>query len=40
MPPPKAKVVVCGGGVMGAAVAYYLGLAGWGEHTVLIEQEQ
>lgn len=40
VPPPKAKVVVCGGGVMGAAVAYYLGLSGWGEETVLIEQQQ
>lgn len=40
VPPTKAKVVVCGGGVMGAAVAYYLGLSGWGEDTVLIEQQQ
>lgn len=40
VPPPQAKVVICGGGVMGAAVAYYLGLSGWGEETVLIEQEK
>lgn len=40
VPPAKAKVVIGGGGVMGAAVAYYLGLSGWGEETVLIEQEQ
>lgn len=38
--PPKAKVVVCGGGVMGAAVAYHLAKKGWGEKTVLIEKEK
>lgn len=37
--PSKAKVVVCGGGVMGAAVAYHLAKRGWGQKTVLIEKE-
>lgn len=38
--PSKAKVVVCGGGVMGAAVAYHLAKRGWGQKTVLIEKEK
>lgn len=37
-PPKNARVVICGGGVMGASVAYYLAQAGWASHTVLIEQ--
>ncbi|CAG9761747.1 unnamed protein product [Ceutorhynchus assimilis] len=37
-PPNEAKVVVCGGGIMGASVAYHLGQLGWGPQTVLIEQ--
>lgn len=37
--PPKAKVVICGGGVMGAAVAYHLARRGWGDQTVVIEKE-
>ncbi|XP_021921510.1 pyruvate dehydrogenase phosphatase regulatory subunit, mitochondrial isoform X2 [Zootermopsis nevadensis] len=36
--PKEAKVVVCGGGVMGAAVAYHLAELGWGPQTVLIDQ--
>lgn len=36
--PASIKVVICGGGVMGAAVAYHLGELGWGNNTVLIEQ--
>lgn len=39
-PPKNARVVICGGGVMGASVAYHLALAGWGPHTVIIEQGQ
>lgn len=39
-PPRRARVVICGGGVMGAAVAYHLALAGWGEHTVIMEQSR
>lgn len=35
----KAKVVICGGGVMGTAVAYHLAMRGWGDQTVLIERE-
>uniref|UniRef100_A0A8D8PN36 Pyruvate dehydrogenase phosphatase regulatory subunit, mitochondrial n=1 Tax=Cacopsylla melanoneura TaxID=428564 RepID=A0A8D8PN36_9HEMI len=36
--PSSIKVVICGGGVMGAAVAYHLAEMGWGQNTVLIEQ--
>lgn len=39
-PPLHARVVVCGGGVMGASVAYNLAKLGWGTHTVLIEQNR
>ncbi|XP_066995066.1 pyruvate dehydrogenase phosphatase regulatory subunit, mitochondrial isoform X2 [Anabrus simplex] len=35
--PKNARVVICGGGVMGAAVAYHLAQLGWGPHTVLVE---
>lgn len=38
--PSKAKVVICGGGVMGAAVAYHLSKRGWGAETVVIEKEK
>lgn len=38
--PKKAKVVICGGGVMGSAVAYHLARRGWGDKTVLIEKEK
>lgn len=38
LPPKKAKVVICGGGVMGAAVAYHLAQLGWGPQTVVLEQ--
>ncbi|XP_049885226.1 pyruvate dehydrogenase phosphatase regulatory subunit, mitochondrial [Pectinophora gossypiella] len=37
--PSKSKVVICGGGVMGAAVAYHLAKRGWGDKTILIEKE-
>lgn len=37
--PKQARVVVCGGGIMGASVAYHLALMGWGKDTVLIEQD-
>ncbi|XP_030753768.1 pyruvate dehydrogenase phosphatase regulatory subunit, mitochondrial [Sitophilus oryzae] len=39
-PPSHARVVICGGGVMGASVAYHLAKLGWGPHTVLIEQNR
>lgn len=39
-PPDNAKVVICGGGVMGASVAYHLGKIGWGADTVLVEQSR
>ncbi|XP_076241185.1 pyruvate dehydrogenase phosphatase regulatory subunit, mitochondrial isoform X2 [Calliopsis andreniformis] len=35
--PKKAKVVICGGGVMGGAVAYHLSLMGLGPETVVVE---
>lgn len=38
--PKEARVVICGGGVMGGAVAYYLSLLGWGAETVLIESSR
>lgn len=37
--PGKARVVICGGGITGASVAYHLGLQGWGAETLLIEQD-
>ncbi|KAI5640957.1 FAD dependent oxidoreductase domain-containing protein [Phthorimaea operculella] len=37
--PSKAKVVICGGGVMGAAVAYHLAKRGWGDQTIIVEKE-
>lgn len=38
--PQKAKVVICGGGMMGAAVAYHLARRGWGDKTIVIEKEK
>ncbi|XP_006618712.1 pyruvate dehydrogenase phosphatase regulatory subunit, mitochondrial [Apis dorsata] len=35
--PKETKVVICGGGVMGGAVAYHLSLMGLGSQTVIIE---
>ena len=35
--PKEAKVVICGGGVMGGAVAYHLSLMGLGPQTVIVE---
>lgn len=35
--PKEARVVICGGGVMGGAVAYHLSLIGLGPETVLVE---
>ncbi|XP_066152391.1 pyruvate dehydrogenase phosphatase regulatory subunit, mitochondrial isoform X1 [Euwallacea fornicatus] len=39
-PPSQAKVVICGGGIMGASVAYHLAKLGWGPQTVLVEQNR
>ncbi len=36
--PPKAKVVICGGGAQGAAVAYKLAQRGLGPETVIIDK--
>lgn len=38
--PSKTKVVICGGGVMGAAVAYHLAERGWGDKTIVVEKEK
>lgn len=38
--PSKAKIVICGGGVMGAAVAYHLSKRGWGGDTIVVEKEK
>ena len=35
--PPSARVVVCGGGVIGTSVAYHIAEKGW-KDVVLIEQ--
>ncbi|XP_023346835.1 pyruvate dehydrogenase phosphatase regulatory subunit, mitochondrial, partial [Eurytemora carolleeae] len=36
--PAKAKVVICGGGAQGAAIAYKLAEYGWGDGVLLLEQ--
>lgn len=40
LPPKQARVVICGGGAMGASVAYHLAKRGWGADTLLIEQHK
>lgn len=37
--PKSCKVAICGGGVMGASVAYHLAQLGWGAQTIVIEQD-
>lgn len=37
--PKNCKVAICGGGVMGASVAYHLAQLGWGPQTIVIEQD-
>ncbi|XP_048507943.1 pyruvate dehydrogenase phosphatase regulatory subunit, mitochondrial isoform X2 [Athalia rosae] len=37
VPPKETRVVICGGGVVGAAVAYHLAQMGWGPQTILVE---
>lgn len=36
--PKSSKVVICGGGVLGASVAYHLAELGWGPNTIVLEQ--
>ena len=36
--PPEAKIVVCGGGAQGAAIAYKLAQKGLAKETVLIDK--
>lgn len=36
--PSSSKVVICGGGVLGASVAYHLAELGWGPNTIVLEQ--
>ncbi len=38
--PKNKKVVICGGGVMGASVAYHLAELGWGPETIVLEKEE
>jgi heterotetrameric sarcosine oxidase gamma subunit len=38
--PSRARVVVIGGGIIGASVAYHLGHLGWGSETVLLERDR
>lgn len=38
--PSKAQTVICGGGIMGAAVAYHLALNGLGHEVVVLEQDR
>jgi len=38
--PKSCKVAICGGGVMGASVAYHLAELGWGPQTIVIEQDK
>ena len=38
--PTHARVVIVGGGVMGAGLAYHLAHEGWGEDTVLLEKAE
>ncbi|XP_043463214.1 pyruvate dehydrogenase phosphatase regulatory subunit, mitochondrial isoform X1 [Leptopilina heterotoma] len=40
IPPKDSQVVICGGGVMGAAVAYHLSLMGLGSQTVIVESSR
>lgn len=36
--PTHAKVVICGGGVQGAALGYFLAQHGWGKDTLVLDQ--
>lgn len=38
--PSKAQTVICGGGIMGASVAYHLALNGLGHEVVLLEKDR
>ncbi|MGR3484757.1 MAG: FAD-dependent oxidoreductase [Paracoccaceae bacterium] len=38
--PDQARVVIVGGGIMGAGLAYHLGHEGWGADTVLLEKAE
>lgn len=37
-PPKKAKVVICGGGMVGTSLLYHMAMLGWGADTVMLEQ--
>jgi hypothetical protein len=38
--PDAARVVVVGGGVIGASITYHLGKLGWGDCTVMLERDR
>lgn len=38
--PQKSKVVICGGGLTAAAVAYHLSLRGWADRVVVVEKNR
>lgn len=38
--PSRARVIVIGGGIIGASVAYHLGHLGWGRDTLLLERDR
>ena len=38
--PDRARVVVVGGGVIGASIAYHLAHLGWGDDVVLLERDR
>lgn len=38
--PQKSKVVICGGGLTAAAVAYHLSLRGWADRVVVVEKNK
>ena len=38
--PDRARVVVIGGGVIGASIAYHLAHLGWGDDVVLLERDR
>eukprot|EP01080_Neovahlkampfia_damariscottae_P006234 gene6234-10240_t len=38
--PKNSRVIVVGGGIIGTSVAYHLGKMGWGNETIVLEQDK